>query len=540
MGHRGIQRVKTGCRTCKARRVKCDEQWPSCRRCTLAGRECVGYGVWGGGRHPGRPPAQGLDLPIHRPSNTGPVGRLSAEDGRVFEWFTLAGLQGVFPFPFWESLLPQACYSEPAILSCVLALGSVHKRACLGNGTLGSQSEVESLESATLRHYNMAINLLKESKSDGSRASTRVTLAACLAFVTIEYLQKRPAQGLLHLHHGLQILNSHSMRQPSCDPVDDWLAEAFDRLDVQAKPLVHIKSDDQPCLSTEASEGRLFALRSLQEARQQLDVLISKAYRLQRQGRIAESSTDISLLFQAISIQQRLQRDLSSWLQAYRAWRTPTPSSSLQPPLSFPEQVARHLLLIYHTMANIITATALYSGNESIFDHHILQFASIIAWSKDALQVYKPVPSSTLSPCGRCAQHFTFTSDLGLVRVLYYTALKCRDPGIRRDALSMLTTQIHQEGIWEGPTAALIAAEVIRLEENPHLDQSGIHHEVAIDRGCNSTQPDSSFPQLWRISHVQVDLPHSPETDLVLVCRRKLGDGTWEVVKRRHNGMNWY
>jgi hypothetical protein len=35
----------TGCWTCRARKVKCDESQPICNRCTKAGRICEGYGV---------------------------------------------------------------------------------------------------------------------------------------------------------------------------------------------------------------------------------------------------------------------------------------------------------------------------------------------------------------------------------------------------------------------------------------------------------------------------------------------------------------
>ncbi|KAH8683822.1 hypothetical protein BGZ61DRAFT_356697 [Ilyonectria robusta] len=538
---RGIQRVKTGCRTCKARRVKCDEQRPSCWRCTSSGRECEGYGVWGGG-HPSRPPAQPLDL--HRPNNTGPVGRLNAEDRRVLEWFLLARLQGVFPFSFWESLVPQACYNEPVILSCVLALGSVHKRAFMDKGPTNSQSEVNNLESTTLRHYNTAINLLNGSQSDGSRASTRVTLTACLTFVIIEYLQKRQAQGLLHLQYGLQILKSQeydNMRQSSRDPVDDWLAEAFGRLDVQARLLFDATTDKQSHLSNRASKERPITLRSLHEARQHLDLLVSEAFRLQRQGRITESSANTSRLFEALIIQQQLQRDLGSWLQAYRTWRTGPPTSLPQPQSSLPERLARRLLLIYHTMAGIITATALYSGDETAFDRYMPQFSSIIASTKDILEATRPVIASRVLSHGHCSQTFSFTSDMGIVPPLYYTALKCRDPRMRRDALSILETETHQEGIWDGPTAALIAAEVIRLEETPYPEQDEIHDEDRVTNGRrNSTSSESGFPRLWRISDIQVEPPHSPEMELVIVCRRKLEDGTRTVMKRRHNGFHWH
>lgn len=36
-------KVRTGCKTCKKRKVKCDEQKPVCRRCARAGVKCDGY-----------------------------------------------------------------------------------------------------------------------------------------------------------------------------------------------------------------------------------------------------------------------------------------------------------------------------------------------------------------------------------------------------------------------------------------------------------------------------------------------------------------
>jgi hypothetical protein len=37
------RRAKTGCRTCRQRRVKCDERKPFCRRCETANISCDGY-----------------------------------------------------------------------------------------------------------------------------------------------------------------------------------------------------------------------------------------------------------------------------------------------------------------------------------------------------------------------------------------------------------------------------------------------------------------------------------------------------------------
>ena len=42
-GRLGGRKSRSGCLTCKIRRVKCDETRPQCSRCLSAGRYCGGY-----------------------------------------------------------------------------------------------------------------------------------------------------------------------------------------------------------------------------------------------------------------------------------------------------------------------------------------------------------------------------------------------------------------------------------------------------------------------------------------------------------------
>ncbi|KAL5599098.1 hypothetical protein FOVSG1_006910 [Fusarium oxysporum f. sp. vasinfectum] len=47
MVRKGSKKVRTGCITCKVRKIKCDETRPCCRRCTNTGRNCDGYAPQG-------------------------------------------------------------------------------------------------------------------------------------------------------------------------------------------------------------------------------------------------------------------------------------------------------------------------------------------------------------------------------------------------------------------------------------------------------------------------------------------------------------
>ncbi|EEY22671.1 C6 zinc finger domain-containing protein [Verticillium alfalfae VaMs.102] len=451
-------RVKTGCDTCKSRRVKCDERWPFCWRCASAGLSCKGYGVWGGGGNPAEPFAQCLTL--RRSNNPGPPGFLREEDPQVLEWFfrrMISKLQGVFPFPFWATLVPQACYGEPVIRSCVLALSSAHRRAVTRQCTVVGKA-LDDLDPVTLRHYNAAIGMLNEIQSDNGRASIRVALIACLMFVTLEYLLKRHQQGLMHLKHGLQILRD-DRNNSRHEPADEWLADAFSRLDIQARLLSSLIMEPAN-LGNEVNNTVTSVWTSLHQARTRLDHLMTEALHLDSQSRIAESSANVGRLFEALVIQKRLQRDLYAWLTAYQKWQADWPSFSLQ------EQLARQVLLVYHTMAGIITAVALNQGDEARYDGHTLQFASIVSLSKGIFSAALPSTNRQRSAGDEPnTGQFSFSSDSGLVPPLFYTSLKCRHAKVRRGALHLLATKTTQEGIWDGSMAAPIAAEVIRLEE---------------------------------------------------------------------------
>lgn len=118
----------------RVRKVKCDEGRPSCHRCISTGRNCDGYGIWGGGgiantqgnkanhvtQHcyvGGQPPTMKW-IPRNEDWSLASV-RLSTAERGCYAWFfskTSMKFSGIFCAPFWRRLVPQACFAEPAIL----------------------------------------------------------------------------------------------------------------------------------------------------------------------------------------------------------------------------------------------------------------------------------------------------------------------------------------------------------------------------------------------------------------------------------------
>ncbi|KAM3513049.1 hypothetical protein MY11210_003251 [Beauveria gryllotalpidicola] len=99
-------RTRTGCLTCRARRVKCDEARPACQRCISAWRPCQGYRL---------PPAP-LSVADTRLQPT-PVVPTAAEHvlGRYFLAEISAFATDEFNTTFWRRDVPQVARAVPAV-----------------------------------------------------------------------------------------------------------------------------------------------------------------------------------------------------------------------------------------------------------------------------------------------------------------------------------------------------------------------------------------------------------------------------------------
>ncbi|KFY13982.1 hypothetical protein V492_02932 [Pseudogymnoascus sp. VKM F-4246] len=228
-------KVKTGCKTCKIRGVKCDEAKPACRRCISTGRTCDGYGIWGGGGN-----AYGSISRIANPSQTprylplatsttaltsSPLAKIRSpltnvltlpplfgattqHEQRAFEYFlhrTSRKLPGVFDSPFWSSLVFQASARDPAVLHALIALGAVD----LGKATRElafAQERVRGYERVALVQYNMAIECLGVHFRRRDGEGRRVALITCMLFICIELMRERFKTANAHLGNGLKLL----------------------------------------------------------------------------------------------------------------------------------------------------------------------------------------------------------------------------------------------------------------------------------------------------------------------------------------------
>ncbi|KAI1388041.1 uncharacterized protein F4822DRAFT_300714 [Hypoxylon trugodes] len=434
MPRKGSSKVKTGCLTCKVRKVKCDEGKPHCRRCVSTGRKCDGY----------VPVASSTSLSWHRPRHLFPNVD-DVKERRALQFFCQAAgpsLSGPMDPYFWTHLVMQFSTFEPAVRHSVVAISSLYERI---------HSESTSMQPIAdnrlaLFHYNSAIRDLKSMENEP------LVLLVCILFVCIEFLLGNREAAIQHCKHGVLVLENAETLYPW---TKEHLSPIFRRLtlfpfffgfDYTSFPKL-VNLDDQLPPSFESFEEALYYL----------DGNTVRTVRLVRRGddyrlgdmRHKPVSSDL------LSEQRKIKSLLGEW------------NSRFLDVLNKPSAVARS----EETLCNInlkyevsqIWADVAFEYDETIYDKYLDKFRSMVA---QAAQLHLSKPHDL-----RVAPKFIF--EMGFVALLFYIVIKCRCLETRLRALSLMKVLgVSRENLWEVAPMHAIGRRSVELEHDCLIDET--------------------------------------------------------------------
>ncbi|KIX09200.1 uncharacterized protein Z518_00279 [Rhinocladiella mackenziei CBS 650.93] len=455
---------------------------------------------------------------------------VTKEEQTSFEFYKLevgVKLSGIFESEFWRRLVFQASSEEPAVLHAVIALGSAYRSEGFNADPIENDPSHDKILMDkhgifALLQYNKAISSLQSLMNNTDVRSLRITLITCMIFICFEFLRRNLNTGNTHLQNGLRLLREVQSEHCSKDAnvlfvkthpesVDSYLVEAFTHLNVQSAlfgqgpQYIYIT----PHASTSISFDPIPPIfDSVQEARRQLDKTAERSV-LPRQ----------KLLLDFTAARDKPQRVLYEASAAYLKSKT-NPGVTL----------GYAILRMYHTIATIIVSTCLSSGQESVFDSYTSDFISIILQSIDLFQKVaqhlKSSPSATYY-----LRRGIFTVDMEFIPVLFYTALKCRVPRIRRQAIKLILSAPHREGIWDRRFTAAVVNRVIELEEGNFYHRFNIGDFDRFDVPKSDEMVLPVLPESSRLYEVRVILPKEGVANAIIQCsrRRHEGDGSWET-----------
>jgi hypothetical protein len=122
-------------------------------------------------------------------------------------------------------------------------------------------------------------------------------------------------------------------------------------------------------------------------------------------------------------------------------------------------------------MMTIMTEMCLCTKDEGAFDSQANKFAHMIKQQVDLW-----ITDFAMQPSGAAPGHIIDTSRstiyLGVIAPLDYVAVKCRVHRIKLQAIRLLETIFHREGIWDGKIAACVSRKVMEIEESEYYKTS--------------------------------------------------------------------
>ncbi|ETN45561.1 uncharacterized protein HMPREF1541_09393 [Cyphellophora europaea CBS 101466] len=456
MSQLGKPKSTTGCRTCKSRRVKCDEQKPACARCIKAGRQCLGYAPWRQLGPSSKSPSPRVLTPFRAANEEEDLYfRIFLEDGRK---------QSVVAsdVDFWKTLVPQLSEADPAIRYAAIAVGAF----MMQRRDIQGLPDADLPARSALTYYNKSI---QEMLSAPGTVKKETALVSNVLYTCLECLQGHDSEALALFRSGRKIFEQYwndfgGSVPPS--PITDGVRQLLARLRILALLYGPAYADySSPITGTPAgSPDNSFDTH--EEARAAFFYLVGDIHELISEGSRAKLTyVPQSRILELLSPERDvLKTRLHEWKT--RFWPL------LEPGLYSDDDVANQIAVLTLQCSYIIMSIWLACSlavDECAYDVYLPSFRRLVNVAETVVQLldrseFKQQP---------------FSLEIGLIAPLYMTIRKCRDSTVRRAALDLLPRGRKQEGLWEAKQVIAISERVIAIEEKGRLEGEHRPREAA-------------------------------------------------------------
>ncbi|KAL2831445.1 hypothetical protein BDW59DRAFT_169709 [Aspergillus cavernicola] len=225
-----MPKVRTGCLTCKQRRIKCDEAKPDCGNCSRTGRHCE-YPVTLRApeaasqevvQAPRRLPIRVYNLPFKVPG--------SQADRQLLHFYCVeaAGSLSSFSDPtLWTSLILQRSHHQPVIRHALVTLAALHRAYLQGGNSIQPAATEASIQRIAKCHRQLRLYLRSPN------ATPDTPLICSILFYAFETLIGDANSAMQHLNNGLKLFKQCQANWHN-DELLPHLMNIFSRLDVQA------------------------------------------------------------------------------------------------------------------------------------------------------------------------------------------------------------------------------------------------------------------------------------------------------------------
>ena len=502
-------KLRTGCRTCKFRRINCDETKPSCKRCTSTGRKCDGYGF--PKSLSSSTTTRKADVSAAKPIVPFPTfDNATVQERRLFHRFQHCTVPAFCPDSdagLWARLLAPAALQEPLVRDAILALAALHEDHQDRQGEYTSQTPERESYTLALKRYESSLRQLNQRLNEPAKENAKIAIVTSIVFAYFELLRRNDQAAIVHYQQGMREFSRQlklsggspsrstpktphgDMRKDTPKSEIDEIMRAFGQLDLQmvagGKDKIEPLEENLP----HASETVL-ANMSPSELQRQLERLLIALYQA------IKSDGQVYRYWDRQKVPSVWQTRMQSASEVLDVWMTnlngilPSKVQQWKVNLRYVEYRWILGLWLHLKVALIELRISIDCGPETSLDVYEDDFYDILTTVERFTHDSKLSDGHILE-----AETTPFTMSFGIGYSVYFTAIRCRNRDIRRRAIQQLR-KIGKESYFEGPIMMILAQRLIELEEegiplDEGVPESSRFHKV--EWGVNYDDRQISF-----------------------------------------------
>ncbi|KAL5372375.1 hypothetical protein DPSP01_013541 [Paraphaeosphaeria sporulosa] len=447
-------RSRTGCLTCRKRRIKCDETKPACLKCTQAGWTCDGFVAQ---PDPGSsavtltssPPTLAItrySIPFQVPG--------SQKDRQLLHYFCVQGsreLAGFLNLDFWTRTVFEQSHQEAAVRQALVSLSSLHL-----DYTTGALTRSGIARNDTLMQYGKALRMLQRRMKTSDAEATRTALICSVLFYCFEATLGHNEAATHHLQGGLNMLSY--WRSQGAEQTDDLagISLEFERLDLQTtlfydQPIPH-RPFPWHVDGEEGSNVRSF--QRLSDAHRALVKAIGRGWRLLCDNLNYKFSPSEDIPESILREKLHLQETLLQWKVSFDLFKE---QHSERTQTAYGHQI----LVVHWHIARMLLDAILPADMDVWGASPNPRAAEMLRLIEDVLDREQSIASSPASSISEPTQRVV-TSEMGVIAPLFAMALKCADQDVSRRAFELLRSVQRREGLWEASHMSSLVSKLRR------------------------------------------------------------------------------
>ncbi|CZT14528.1 uncharacterized protein RCC_00505 [Ramularia collo-cygni] len=464
-------KMQTGCIPCLIKGIRCDPSNPGCKRVLSDD-----WALNDGGRFNDDDIGffTQASLTTFRPDLKWRRSWRERHCLNFFVNFSAPQMAGFFDSAFWQRMVIQTSYHEPAIRHAITAIGALHE--CIMQRAFADDKQKSKAMEFALSQCNKAIACLTNDAASGYDPnrrripSSRLALTTCVLFTCFEAMQGRCDSAVNHALQGRRLLQSTgranitSMSPPDDDDIEQ-MRPLVERLEVQATAL--LDKGRRPEIDTSGQTPLLPQvdyIYSLEHAHNTLHTALNSVMRFM-QGFHPTAPRDHI----AVTMAEKYLR-YAPWFTQWEAAFTTYLSD--QRDFMSNMDLKRAMVLKANHLVGTMLSSVDQSAGPVAYDAYESEFRAIVDLAREVLASFSCPPLPTLSGPNSGTPYLSFS--LWVTDPLWMAISRCRNPSIRQSAFTLLSRNPRQEGIWHaGPQLPNSSQYMRRTSDNPAATTNG-------------------------------------------------------------------